>query len=115
MKIKTVISSGLIMDQKRSSFSDRTDVSVVCKVCCSFIYFDFLEFYQVYFWYMVRLGIRAIFLKHQYVPERRDAGTNTDEHRPHHVALVKPATIPDYRLGTSQPLRVTRTTSSVVS
>ena len=42
---------------------------------------------------MVRLGIRAIFLKHQYVPERRDAGTNTDEHRPHHVALVKPLAI----------------------
>ena len=30
------------MDQKRSSSSAGTDASVVCKVCCGFIYFDFL-------------------------------------------------------------------------
>ena len=51
MKINKIISSGEITDQKRSSSSADTDVSVMCKVCCGFIYFDFLilpRFYLVY-------------------------------------------------------------------
>ena len=48
------------MDQKRSSFSDRTDVSVVCKVCYAFIiYFTFLDFYQVFFLVYVVTGHKS--------------------------------------------------------
>ena len=37
------------MDQKRSSSSAGTDVSVVCIVCCVSIYFDFFDFYQAFY------------------------------------------------------------------
>ena len=37
------------MDQKRSSSSAGTDVSVVYIVCCASIYFDCLNFYQAFF------------------------------------------------------------------
>ena len=103
------------MDQKRLLSSAGTDVSVVCIVCCAFIYFDFLDFYPVFFfWYMVTLGITSWFLQYHNVQERRDASTNTDEHKPRPVALVRHLARPYDRLGTSQPQRVSRVTSLVV-
>ena len=63
------------MDQKRLSSFAGTDVSV-CVKCAVLLYIlNFWIFTKFFFWYMVRLGIREIFLKHQYVPERRIAGT----------------------------------------
>lgn len=103
------------MDQKRSSSSAGTDVSVVYIVCCASIYFDFLNFYQAFFWYMVTLGMISWFLQYHNAQEQRDASTNTDENRPRPVALVRPLARPYDRLGTSEPHRVTRVTSSVVS
>ena len=88
------------MDQKRSLSSAGVDVSVVCKVCCASIYFDFLNFYQAFFWYMVTLGMISWFLQYHNAQERRDASTNTDENRPHPVALVRPLVRPYDRFGT---------------
>ena len=64
---------------------------------------------------MVTLGMISWFLQYHNAQERRDASTNTDENRPRPVALVRPLVRPYDRLGTSQPHRVTRVTSSVVS
>ena len=64
---------------------------------------------------MVTLGMISWFLQYHNAQERRDASTNTDENRPCPVALVRPLVRPYDRLGTSQPHRVTRETSSVVS
>ena len=97
------------MDQKRTSTSTGTNVSVSCIVCSAFTFvyiLTFLFFYQAFLWYMVTLGIRSMFLHHN-AQERRDASTNTDEHKP----LARPYG----RLGTSQHHRVTIVTSSVVS
>ena len=63
---------------------------------------------------MVTLGITSWFLQYHNVQERRDASTNTDEHRPRPIALVRHLARPYDRLGTSQPHRVSRVTSSVV-
>ena len=64
---------------------------------------------------MVTLGIISWFLQYLNAQEWRDASTNTDEYRPRPIALVRPLARPYDRLGTSQPHRVTRVTSSVVS
>ena len=39
------------MDQKRSSSSDGTGVSVVCIVCSAFFYCNCLDFYQAFWVY----------------------------------------------------------------
>ena len=54
------------------------------------------------------------FLQYHNAQERQDASTNTDN-IPRPVALVRTLARPYNRLGTSQPHRVTRVTSSVVS
>ena len=63
---------------------------------------------------MVTLGIISWFLQYNNAQERQDASTNTDEHRPLPVALVRPLARPYDRFGISQFHTVMRATPSVV-